>query len=137
MNVGSSCHGAPAANQAVALGHAPDEREQEREGVLGGRAREHVRRVRDHDPALARSVQVDVVEPDRVVRDDPERRPGTIEQGTVDANGRNRDETGRALGSGEQLEVPGELRVNAVRDTRGDEDGRLHETDDAAWRCNI
>ena len=132
-------------DQPVALGHAPDEREEEREGVLGGRAREDVRGVRDDDSALACVLQVDVVEPDRVVRHDPELRPGAVEERGIHAHGRDRDETQRALGPGEQLEAPRELLLHAIRDPGGHEDGRLHDEDHAGsagddayiFRCKV
>ena len=58
------------AEHPVALGHAAEQRERERDRELGGRAREHVRRVRDDDAARAGGGEVDVVDADAVVGDD-------------------------------------------------------------------
>ena len=80
------------AHEPVALGDAPDEREQERERELGGRRREHVRRVRDDDAALRRRREVDVVVADRVLRHDAQLRAGGVQQLGVDGVGRHRHE---------------------------------------------
>ena len=58
------------ADEAVALGDPAQQREHQADGELGRRAREHVRRVRDDDPARRGRLEVDVVHADRVVRDD-------------------------------------------------------------------
>ena len=76
-----------AADQAVALGDAAEQREHQRDGELGRRLGQDVGCVRDHDPAPPARVQVDVVDPDRVVRDDAQLRPGRVEQLVVDAVG--------------------------------------------------
>ena len=59
--------------------------------MLGGRVREDAGRVADDDAALARRVEVDVVDPDRVVRDDAELRAGRVEERGVDGD-RGRDD---------------------------------------------
>ena len=59
------------ADEPVALGDPPQEREHQSDRELGGRPRQHVGRVRDDDAALrGRGLEVDVVDADRVVRDD-------------------------------------------------------------------
>ena len=73
-----------AAQRAVAFADAPQERENQRDRVLGGRVRQDARRVADDDSALARGVEVDVVDPDRIVRDDAELRSGGVEERGVD-----------------------------------------------------
>ena len=50
--------------RAVRLRDVPCEREQQADGVLGGRDDVRLGRVRDHDPAARRRVHVDVVDAD-------------------------------------------------------------------------
>ena len=59
-----------APDEAVALGDAAEEREHQADCELGGGPRQHIGRVGDHDVALLRSGQVDVVHAHCVVRHD-------------------------------------------------------------------
>ena len=63
------------------LGQAPRGREQQREGEVGGRLGQHVGRDADRNPARARQREVDVVGPDRVVRDRPQARRSVEQRG--------------------------------------------------------
>ena len=73
-----------AAQEPVSFGDAAEQRERERDRQLGDRVGQHVGRVRDEDVALARRLEIDVVDADAVVRDDAELRPGAVEQLAVD-----------------------------------------------------
>ena len=81
-----------APDEAVALGDPAQQREHEPDGELCRRAREHVRRVRDHEAAPGRLVEIDVVHADRVVRDDAELWPGAVEKLGVDVRRQQRDD---------------------------------------------
>ena len=81
-----------AADQAVALGDAPEQRQHQRHGELGRRPREHVRRVRDEYPAPPRGLEVDVVHADGVVGDDLQLRPRPVEQLHVDGRRQERED---------------------------------------------
>ena len=84
MKSGPHSHVVAAPERAVALDDAPQEGECEPDRVLGRSVREHARRVRDDDPALANRREVDVVEAHCVVRDDAELRAGGVEKRRVD-----------------------------------------------------
>ena len=75
-----------------------------------------VRRVRDDDAALGRGREVDVVVAHAEVRDDPQRRPGPVEQRRVDRVARVHEEAVHALGLGRELERGGELVLDAGRE---------------------
>ena len=74
-----------ATDEPVALGHAAQQRQHQGQRDLCRRPGQDVGRVRDDDPAAAGGVEVDVVDPDRVVGDDAQLRPGGLEVGVVDA----------------------------------------------------
>ena len=78
---------AAGADVAIALGHAPGGGHQQRQGEVGGRLGQDARRVADGDAAPRARGDVDVVEADRVVADDPELRPGRVEELVVDPVG--------------------------------------------------
>ena len=67
-----------AAHGGIGRGHAPREREQERQGVLGGGDRVAGRRVDDGDPGARGRVQVDVVDADAGPPDDLEPRAAAM-----------------------------------------------------------
>ena len=54
----------PALSEAMRLRHVAGDREQQRDGVLGGADDVRLRRVDHHDAAAGRGLDVDVVEPD-------------------------------------------------------------------------
>ena len=85
MNSSENSHGVAAADEAVALGDPPQQREHQRDRELGRRARQHVGRVRDDDAARGRRGEIDVVDADRVVRDDAQLRARGVEVRPVDA----------------------------------------------------
>ena len=80
--------------------------------MLRGSVREDAGRVAHDDAALARRVEVDVVEPDRVVRDDAELGAGGVEIGGVDPDGRRDDDSVRVARGVDELEVGGELLLD-------------------------
>ena len=98
-----------APERTVALDDAPQEGECEPDRVLGRRVREHARRVRDDDPALANRREVDVVEAHRVVRDDAELRAGGVEERRVDGYRGGRDHARRTVRAVHELERGGQL----------------------------
>ena len=108
------------ADEAVALGDPPEEREHQADRELGRRARQHVGRVRDEDAALRGRVEVDVVDADRVVRDDAELRPGAVEERPVDARRQHRDDPVRALRRVGELEGVDEGALDLDRHRGGD-----------------
>ena len=77
-------------DQPVALGDPAQEVEHQRDRELGGRVGEDAGRIRHRHAAARRLGEVDVVEPDRVLRHDPELRPRPVEELGVDAVGRHR-----------------------------------------------
>ena len=96
---GSHVRHSPACTARRRLGQPPRDREDQREGEVGRRVRQHVRRAPDRDAALRARLEVDVVRPDRVVGDDPQPRAG-VEQRGVDAVGQQAQQ---ALGAGRPL----------------------------------
>ena len=85
--------------------------------MLRGGVREHAGRVADDDASLARCVEVDVVEPDRVVRDDAQLRAGRVEKRGVDGDRRGDDDAVRATELRDQLERLRELPRDLGRHT--------------------
>jgi hypothetical protein len=77
------------ADQPVALRDAAEQRQHQRDRQLGSRLGQHVRGIRHDDAAAPARVEVDVVHADGVVRDDPQLRPGGVEQLLVDAVGQH------------------------------------------------
>ena len=98
----------PPADEAVALGYPPEEREHQPECELGRRAREDVRRVGDHDPASPGLGEVDVVHPDRIVGDHAELRTCPVEVVPVHADGEHRHDSLRSARLGDEVEVTAE-----------------------------
>ena len=98
MNSSENPHGRARAEHPVALGDPPQQRERERDRELGGRAREHVGRVRDDDAARAGGGEVDVVHADAVVRDDLQLRPGGVEVRVVDGRRQQHEDAVGARG---------------------------------------
>ena len=89
---GSHVRHSPVADRGGALGTIRRaSAEQQREREVGGRVGQHVGRVADRDPARGRRLDVDVVGPDRHVRDRPQLRGG-VEQRRVDAVGEQREQ---------------------------------------------
>ena len=92
-------------HEAVALGHAPQERQHQRQRDLGRGARQDVGRIGDDHASAAGSVEVDVVHADGVVRDDPQLRPGCLEVGVVDGHREHRHDPVCTVGRRNELEV--------------------------------
>ena len=129
-----------APDQAVSLGHPPQEREDERDRQLRGRSREHPRRVRHGHTPPAAGLEVDVVHADRVVGDDAQLRARRVEQLVVDPVGEHQHQpvlAGDALQELLALERPHrvvqvdleralELRPHAIGKAAGREDARHH-----------
>ena len=115
---------ATVANQPVSLGHAAQQGQHQRDGELRRRTRQHIGRVRDDDSAPAGSVEVDVVDADRVVGDDCELRPGAVEQRAVDRRRQERKDPVRSFRRVGELEVLGERRGDNGRNGPGDVDSR-------------
>ena len=80
--------------------------------MLGGRVREHTGRVGDDHSPLARRVEVDVVDPHRVVRDDAELRPGGIEVCGIDADRRCHHDSLRVARQIDEVERARELLLD-------------------------
>ena len=114
------------ADEAVALGHPPQQRQHQRQRDLGGGSGQHVRRVRDHDPAPAGRLEVDVVHPDGVVGDDPELRAGRLEIRVVDHDVEHRDDPVGADRRGDELEVGLELPLDLGEDAVREVDAGSH-----------
>ena len=74
-----------AADHALALAEPPRDHQDQGHRDVGGRVREHARRVRDDHAARRAGGHVDVVVAHRHVRDDAQLRPGGREEGLVDA----------------------------------------------------
>ncbi len=116
----------PSAHETVALRHPAQQRQHQRQRELRGRAREHVGRVRDHDAAAAGRIEVDVVHADRVVRDDLQLRPRSVEIGVVDRDGEHRDDPVGADGRRDELEVGLELVHDLRRNGIAEVDAEAH-----------
>src|SRR5215210_924161 len=95
--------GRPRANETVALGDTPRHVEDQGEGELGGHLGENVRRVGDDDAPRRGRLEIDVVEPDRVVGHDTELWSGRVEKLAVDPVREHEDQASRPHDSGEQL----------------------------------
>jgi signal transduction histidine kinase len=127
------------ADNAVPLRNPPRNVEEKRNRELGRRLREDVRCVRNQNASSCRRLEVDVVEPDRVVRDDPEIRAGRVEELLVDLIGEHRHDSrapahpSQELGAGRRaisvvdahIEAGLELAVNGLGNAPREEDGGL------------
>ena len=98
-----------APERAVPLAHAAKEREDERDRVLGGGVRENAWRVAGDDVALADGREVEVVDADGVVRDDPKLRASCVEERGVDRDRRGDDHAVGTRGPVDELERLAEL----------------------------
>jgi hypothetical protein len=78
------------AQESLALAHPPGGGHEQREGRVGGRLGEHVGRVRREHAGLGARGDVDVVEPDGVVRHDAQLRARGREELGVDLLGQHR-----------------------------------------------
>ena len=114
------------ADEAVALGHPPQQRQHQRQRHFCGRAGQHVRRVRDHDPTPAGRLEVDVVHADGVVGDDPQLRAGRLEKGVVDHDVEHRDDPVSANRRRNELEVGRELPLDLGEDAVREVDAGSH-----------
>jgi hypothetical protein len=130
--------GLPAAGPdvTITLGEPPPGGHEQGEGKVGGRVREDPWCVPDRDAPTSAGGHVDVVEADRVVRDDLELRPRPIEELVVDPVGEERQDAVAALDRVQQLRsgrgqvglpdagIAGleDRRQPVVRDGPGDED---------------
>ena len=83
--------------------------------MLGGGVGEDARGVRDDDVPLARRLEIDVVEADRVVGDDAELRSRRVEERLVDGNRRRHDDSVGADRRRDELERLGELPLDLRR----------------------
>jgi hypothetical protein len=92
-----------AAHQPLALAHAPGRRQHQRHRHVGGVLGEHTRRVGDDDAALARSVEVDVVDAGAERGDQLQLGPGLGEHAAVDLVRHRRHQDVGALGRVDQL----------------------------------
>ena len=116
----------PRADEAVALRDPAQERQEQPDRELGGRPGEHVRRVRDHDAVPARRVEVDVVDSDAVVGDDPELGPGGVEEVVVDSRGQHGDDPVRTRRRVDELEVADDRLLHFPGDRLDEMDTRRH-----------
>ena len=114
---------------AVALGDPAEQRKHQRDRELGRRAREDVRRVRDQHAVPRRRIEVDVVDTDAVVRDDPQPRAGSVEIRVVDPRAEERDDPVGAARLAGELEVPLQLCHDARWHGSGDVNPRSHRGD--------
>ena len=105
-----------APQRAVTFPDPPEEREGERDRMLGGRVRQDSRRVADDDSALTRGGEVDVVDPDRVVRDDAQLRAGGVEIRGVDRHRGSDDDPIRIVGRRDELERLLQLTLDLAGD---------------------
>ena len=98
--------------RAIALADPTQQGEDEPDRMLGGRVREHTGRVADDHSPLARRVEVDVVDPHRVVRDDAELRPGGVEVRSIDPDRRCHDDSLRVARQVDEVEGARELLLD-------------------------
>ena len=75
-------------------------------------------------PRAAAAREIDVVDADRVVRDDAELRAGALEVGVVDARRERDEDPVGSLGLVDQLEVADESGLDLGRHRRGEVDAR-------------
>ena len=116
-----------AADDALALGEATGDHQDERHRDVGGRVGQHTRGVGDDDVALRAGGDVDVVVPDGHVGHALQLRACCIQQFTVDLLGQQRDERVGALDTCQQLGardrarlLPGEDVVGLTERLEGD-----------------
>ena len=83
--------------------------------MFGRGVREDSRRVARDDAALAENREVEVVDADRVVGDDPKPGAGRVEERGVDPDRRGDDHAVGARGLGDELEPLSELRFDLGR----------------------
>ena len=110
------------AHETVALGHAPKEREHERQRELSRGPRQHIGRIRDDDASSPRRVQIDVVHADGVVGDDLQLRAGSLEVRVVDGDGEHRHDAVGVAHRRHELEGGGERLLDLGRHPVADVD---------------
>ena len=137
-STGPQVRHSPGADRAIALDDAACGREQQRPGEVRGGLGEHARRVADRDASPCAGRHVDVVVADAEVRDDPQLRPGGVEELVVHAVREQReqpvdpgDPAEQGLARRRQLLLPeveparlAQRRQALVGDDAGDEDAR-------------
>jgi signal transduction histidine kinase len=133
--------GSARTDEAIALGNAPRDVEDQCESQLGCRLGENIRGVRDDDAPARGRLEIDVVVADSVVGNHVQLGPGSIQQLVVDAVGEHRDQAPATGDSGKELRSRGgavgrvhpeleegvELLVNPLGDTAREENRGLHE----------
>ena len=126
-----------AANDALALGEAASDHQDERHCDVRGRIRQHARSVGDDHVALRAGRDVDVVVPDGNVGDALQLRAGCVQQLAIDLLGEQGDECVSTLHARQQLGArdrvrlfPGEDVVGLAQRLEGDL-GDLAGDDDA------
>jgi hypothetical protein len=101
-----------ARERGVRLRDVARERKQQRHRVLGGGDHVRLRRVRDDDPALGRSRDVDVVDPDARTADGPQAGCALDQLGVELGGGPDQDAVVIAEPIGELLAAPVKARVD-------------------------
>ena len=112
------------AKESISLDDSTEQRECQRDRLFSRRLREHVRSVRDHDPTCARGIEIDVVDPDAVVRDDPKTGPRTREELVVDLRRDQREDAVDIRRHIDEVESVGEGRKHPLGDLSRDVDPR-------------
>ena len=86
-----------------AFGQPPRHGEDQRHGHVGGVLGEHARRIGDDDAAVARGLEVDIVDAGAELGDQLQVRPGLAQHAAVDAVGHGRHQHVGGLGRLDQL----------------------------------
>jgi hypothetical protein len=114
----------PSADEPITLGDPAEEREHQADAELGRGAREDVRSVGHDDAPCGCSVEVDVVDADRVVRDDADLGACTVEIVGVDPGREGNEDPVGALGCIDELEVSLQGGFDLGRHRSGEMDAR-------------
>ena len=118
-----------------ALGQPPRHGEDQRHGHVGGVLGQHAGRVGDDDAAVARRLEVDIVDAGAELSDQLQVRAGLAQHGTVDAVGDGRHQHIGGLGrldqllARERLVFEIEARVEQLAQPRLNDIGKLARDD--------